>query len=114
MVMSRKFQRIEPRTDLQKLMDAVKLRAESIARKMGWPPRRLFRETQSLQAAADSTPTSVEERRFASAARSPGTGLDLAAVKTAIVKATDQRSLGIFGEPGVNVLKLNLALDGAN
>jgi len=41
-------------------------------------------------------------------------GLDLAAVKSAIAKATDQRSLGIFGEPGVNVLKLNLALDGAN
>jgi K+-transporting ATPase ATPase C chain len=33
------------------------------------------------------------------------------AVKTAIANNTDGPSLGILGEPGVNVLKLNLALD---
>ena len=32
-------------------------------------------------------------------------------VKSLIAKNTDGRFLGIFGEPGVNVLKLNLALD---
>lgn len=31
-----------------------------------------------------------------------------------IAKNTDERFLGIFGEPGVNVLKLNLDLDGLN
>jgi potassium-transporting ATPase KdpC subunit len=38
-------------------------------------------------------------------------GLDLDAVKGEIAKATYGPSLGILGEPGVNVLKLNLALD---
>jgi K+-transporting ATPase ATPase C chain len=35
-------------------------------------------------------------------------------VEFLIIKNTDSRFLGIFGEPGVNVLKLNLALDGQN
>jgi K+-transporting ATPase ATPase C chain len=40
-------------------------------------------------------------------------GLSLDAVKVEIAKATDGRSLGILGEPGVNVLTLNIALDNA-
>ncbi len=37
--------------------------------------------------------------------------LPLAAVERLINKYTDGRSLGFFGEPGVNVLELNVALD---
>jgi K+-transporting ATPase ATPase C chain len=37
--------------------------------------------------------------------------LPLATVQTLIKKNTDGRWLGLFGEPGVNVLDLNLALD---
>ena len=37
--------------------------------------------------------------------------LPLATVQKLISKETDGRSLGFFGEPGVNVLELNLALD---
>jgi K+-transporting ATPase ATPase C chain len=39
--------------------------------------------------------------------------LSLNTVKVEIGKATDGRSFGILGEPGVNVLKLNIALDNA-
>ena len=37
--------------------------------------------------------------------------LPLATVEKLIKENTDGRSLGFFGEPGVNVLELNLALD---
>ena len=37
--------------------------------------------------------------------------LPLARVHSLIARYTDGRALGLFGEPGVNVLRLNLALD---
>jgi K+-transporting ATPase ATPase C chain len=37
--------------------------------------------------------------------------LPLATVQRLVAKFTDGRSLGVLGEPGVNVLELNLALD---
>jgi potassium-transporting ATPase KdpC subunit len=40
--------------------------------------------------------------------------LDEEKVRALIKQNTDGRSFGIFGEPGVNVLKLNLALDGVH
>ncbi|MBD1877085.1 K(+)-transporting ATPase subunit C [Nodosilinea sp. FACHB-131] len=38
-------------------------------------------------------------------------GLSVDEVRSLIAQHTDRRFLGIFGEPGVNVLTLNLALD---
>lgn len=40
-------------------------------------------------------------------------GMDATKIRLSIDKYTDPRQFGILGEPGVNVLKLNLALDGA-
>jgi K+-transporting ATPase ATPase C chain len=37
--------------------------------------------------------------------------LDAAVVETMVNKFTDGRQLGVLGEPGVNVVELNVALD---
>jgi K+-transporting ATPase ATPase C chain len=48
----------------------------------------------------------LQSRRIAAVRKLP-----LATVEKLIDQSTDGRSWGIFGEPGVNVLQLNLALD---
>jgi K+-transporting ATPase ATPase C chain len=48
----------------------------------------------------------IQAHRIASVRRLP-----LAAVQQLIADNTDDRSVGVLGEPGVNVLELNLALD---
>jgi potassium-transporting ATPase KdpC subunit len=48
----------------------------------------------------------LQSRRIAAVRHLP-----LATVQHLIKQSTDGRSLGVFGEPGVNVLELNIALD---
>ncbi len=48
----------------------------------------------------------IQAHRIATVRRLP-----LARVQQLIADNTDGRSLGVLGEPGVNVLELNLALD---
>lgn len=99
----------------QKLMDAVKDRVEAYRTDNGLvadalvPADAVTASGSGLDPHISSRNADLQAPRVARER-----GLDLAAVRAAIAKATDQRSLGILGEPGVNVLKLNLALDGAN
>lgn len=53
---------------------------------------------------------SVKAAKFQVDRVSKATGIDGATLQSLIEEATDNRSLGVFGEPRVNVLKLNLSL----
>lgn len=54
---------------------------------------------------------SIEAARNQIARIATARGMDTNKVELAMTQSIDDRFLGIFGEPGVNVLKLNLALD---
>jgi potassium-transporting ATPase KdpC subunit len=99
----------------QKLMDAVKQRAESYRAENELAGDALVPGDAVTASGSGLDPhISLRNADLQAPRVARERGLDLAAVKAAIAKATDQRSLGIFGEPGVNVLKLNLSLDGAD
>ena len=54
---------------------------------------------------------SVANARLQAARVAEVRGLDVAVVAKLVDDNTDGRSLGVLGEPGVNVVTLNLALD---
>jgi K+-transporting ATPase ATPase C chain len=54
---------------------------------------------------------SVENARIQARRVARRTGLDEARVRDLVDEHTDGRGLGVFGEPGVNVLELNLAIE---
>ncbi len=96
----------------QKLMDAVKQRPSPIARKMRWRAETLVPGDAVTASGSGLDPHISRRNAELQAARvAKERGLSLDAVRAEIAKATDGRSLGILGEPGANVLKLNIALD---
>ena len=99
----------------QKLMDAVKQRADSYRAENGLAADALVPGDAVTASGSGLDPHISPRNAELQAARvARERGLDLDAVKAAIAKATDGRSLAVFGEPGVNVLKLNISLDSAN
>ena len=96
----------------QKLIDAVKQRVETYRTENGLAADALV-PGDAVTASGSGLDPHISlrnaELQAPRVAKERGLGLD--DVKAAITKATDGRSLGILGEPGVNVLKLNIALD---
>jgi len=57
------------------------------------------------------TPHQSPECAFTGIAGGAGAGIGNEEVKKIVREHTEGRDLGVFGEPRINVLKLNLALD---
>jgi K+-transporting ATPase ATPase C chain len=96
----------------QKLMDAVNQRVETYRAENGLVADALVPGDAVTASGSGFDPhISVKNAELQAPRVSKERGLSLDALKAEIAKATDGRSLGILGEPGVNVLKLNIAID---
>jgi K+-transporting ATPase ATPase C chain len=97
----------------QKLIDAVKVRLDAYRTENTLPAGTLV-PGDAVTASASGLDPHISIKNAAlqvpRVANARGLGNDV--VQNEVVRATDGRSLGFLGEPGVNVLKLNLALDG--
>ena len=97
----------------QKLNDSVKAAVDAYRKQNNLPADALVPADAVTSSASGLDPhISVENARIQVARVAKARNLDPAKVQELVDKYTDGRSLGILGEPGVNVLKLNLALDG--
>jgi K+-transporting ATPase ATPase C chain len=96
----------------QKLINAVKQRIETYRTENGLAADALVPGDAVTASGSGLDPhISVRNAELQTPRVAKERGLGFDDVKAAITKATDGRSLGILGEPGVNVLKLNIALD---
>ncbi len=96
----------------QKLIDAVKARVAAYRAENGLPADAMVPGDAVTASGSGLDPHISVKNALIQADRVATTRkISVADVKVAIARATDGPSLGILGEPGVNVLKLNLALD---
>ena len=96
----------------QKLIDQIKQNVEGYRKENGLADNVLVPADAVTNSGSGLDPhISAENAQLQAPRVAKARNLDLAVVKKAIQGATDHSFLRIGGEPGVNVLKLNLALD---
>jgi K+-transporting ATPase ATPase C chain len=96
----------------QKLIDSVKAAVEQYRKDNGLSADILVPGDAVTSSGSGLDPHISPRNALLQASRvAKERGLDVESVKGEIAKATDGRSLGFLGDPGVNVLKLNVALD---
>ena len=96
----------------KKLADAVKERVEAYRAENGLPPDALVPADAVTCSSSGLDPHISLKNAFLQAARvAQARGIRRAAMLKIIQANTEGRDFGVFGEPRVNVLKLNLALD---
>ena len=96
----------------KKLSDAVKERVEAYRAENGLPPDALVPADAVTSSSSGLDPHISLKNAFLQAARvAQARGIRRAAMLKIIQANTEGRDFGVFGEPRVNVLKLNLALD---
>jgi len=96
----------------QKLMDSVKAAVEQYRKDNGLAADILVPGDAVTSSGSGLDPhISVKNALLQAPRVAKERSIDVEFVKSEISKATDGRSLGFLGDPGVNVLKLNVALD---
>jgi K+-transporting ATPase ATPase C chain len=81
------------------------------AEREGIAPQDVPADAATTAASGVDPHISVENARIQARRVARETGIDEARVRTLVDEHTDGRGLGVFGEPGVNVLELNLAIE---
>jgi len=96
----------------QKLIDAVQQRAVAYRQENGLAPDAQVPVDAITASASGLDPDISPANAYLQAARvAKARGLSASQVKVLIDQSTQGRTLGILGEPRMNVLELNLALD---
>jgi potassium-transporting ATPase KdpC subunit len=96
----------------QKLNDAIKDRIEAYRKENGLSANESVPADAVTASGSGLDPhISVENAELQVPRIAKARGLNEEKVRELIQKHTDGRDLGLFGDPGVNVLQLNLALD---
>ena len=96
----------------KKLLDAVKDRAEAYRTENGLAPDALVPADAVTASASGLDPHISVRNAWLQAARvAKARGISTEEMAKLLKEHTGGRDLGVFGEPRVNVLKLNLALD---